>query len=245
MHSIYKGIVTHTRYLPKKHHFKYSITMLFIDLDHLNSAFNKNIFWSYNKSNIGSFNKSDYYTTNNKEIKKSVTDLIKKKIGAKVDGKIFLLTNGKYFGCCFNPVSFYYCFDKSKKLISIVSHITNTPWNEKYAYVHDCKNIKGGTKAFNFNKKFHVSPFMPMNIKYNWKFTEPKDFLYVSMDSFHKDNFNFNATLRLTRKAWTPWALNKILLMFPPTTIRAILAVYWNAFLLILKRTPLYPHPKK
>jgi hypothetical protein len=65
------------------------------------------------------------------------------------------------------------------------------------------------------------------------------------MDSFHKDNFNFNATLRLTRKAWTPWALNKILLTFPPTTIKAILAVYWNAFLLILKRTPFYPHPKK
>ena len=71
---------------------------------------------------------------------------------------------------------------------------------------------------------------MPMDIKYNWKFTEPKDFLYVSMDSFKKDNFNFNATLRLTRKAWTPWALNKILLMFPPTTIRTILAIYWNAF---------------
>ena len=99
-------------------------------------------------------------------------------------------------------------------------------------------------KIFNFDKKFHVSPFMPMDIKYNWKFTEPKDFLYVSMDSFKKDNFNFNATLRLTRKAWTPWALNKILLMFPPTTIRTILAIYWNAFLLTLKRIP-FLQPKK
>ena len=245
MHSIYKGVVTHTRHLPKKHHFKYSITMLFIDLDHITNAFKKNLFWSYNKTNIGSINKSNYYTNKKKEIKKSIVDLIKKRIDTEVDGKIFLLTNGKYFGYCFNPVSFYYCFNKSEKLIAIVSHITNTPWNEKYAYVHDCNNMKGGTKVFNFDKEFHVSPFMPMDIKYNWKFTEPKDFLYVSMDSFNKDNFNFNATLRLTRKAWTPWALNKILLMFPPTTIRTILAIYWNAFLLSLKRIPFYPHPKK
>lgn len=244
MHSIYKGVIQHTRYLPKKHKFKYSITMLFIDLDHIATAFKSNIFWSYNKSNIGSFDDENYYARNNKEVKKSVVLLIKNKIGAKVDGKIYLLTNGKYFGYCFNPVSFYYCFNKSKKLIAIVSHITNTPWSEKYAYVHECKNFKGGTKTFNFDKKFHVSPFMPMDIKYNWKFTEPKDFLYVSMDSFEKNNFMFNATLRLTRKAWTPWALNKILLMFPPTTIRTILTIYWNAFLLLLKRIPFYSHPK-
>ena len=218
--------------------------MLFIDLDHIATAFKSNIFWSYNKSNIGSFDDENYYTRNNKEVKKSVVLLIKNKIGAKVDGKIYLLTNGKYFGYCFNPVSFYYCFNKSKKLIAIVSHITNTPWSEKYAYVHECKNFKGGTKTFNFDKKFHVSPFMPMDIKYKWKFTEPKDFLYVSMDSFEKNNFMFNATLRLTRKAWTPWALNKILLMFPPTTIRTILTIYWNAFLLLLKRIPFYSHPK-
>ena len=218
--------------------------MLFIDLDHIATAFKSNIFWSYNKSNIGSFDDENYYTRNNKEVKKSVVLLIKNKIGAKVDGKIYLLTNGKYFGYCFNPVSFYYCFNKSKKLIAIVSHITNTPWSEKYAYVHECKNFKGGTKTFNFDKKFHVSPFMPMDIKYKWKFTEPKDFLYVSMDSFEKNNFMFNATLRLTKKAWTPWALNKILLMFPPTTIRTILTIYWNAFLLLLKRIPFYSHPK-
>ena len=159
------------------------------------------------------------------------------------NGKIFLLTNGKYFGYCFNPVSFYYCFNNLNKLIAIVSHITNTPWNEKYAYVHDCKSSKGGTKEFNFDKCFHVSPFMPMNIKYNWKYTEPKDFLFVSMNSFEKENFNFNATLRLTKKAWTPWALNKIILMFPPSTFRTIIVIYWNALLLKLKRVPSYPHP--
>ena len=72
MHSIYKGTITHTRHLPKRHHFKYSITMLFIDLDHLINAFNKNLFWSYNRLNIGSLNKLDYYVNNKKEIKRII-----------------------------------------------------------------------------------------------------------------------------------------------------------------------------
>jgi DUF1365 family protein len=243
MHSIYKGTITHTRHLPKKHKFKYSITMLFIDLDDLQSAFKKNFFWSYEKINIGSFLNSDYYVKNNNEISASIKNLVKKEISIKVDGKIYLLTNGRYFGYCFNPVSFYYCFNKKNKMIAIISHITNTPWNEKHAYVHKCKNIKSGTKVFTFNKQFHVSPFMSMNIKYNWVFTDPKDFLYISMDNYEKNTFNFNVTLKLTKKAWSPWALNRILLTFPPQSIWTISAIYWNALILLIKRIRFYPHP--
>jgi len=243
MHSIYKGTITHTRYSPQKHKFRYSTSMLFIDLENINKAFDKNIFWSYNKRNLATFNESDYYVKDNKKILTSIKLLIKNKISVNLKGKIYLLTNAKYFGYCFNPVSFYYCFNESGKLIVIISHITNTPWNEKHAYLHDCRNIKGGSKTFSFNKGFHVSPFMPMNIKYNWSFTEPKDFLYVSMNNYQNSKINFNATLRLTKKAWTPWALNKILLSIPPYSIKTILAIYWNAFLLFIKKTPFYPHP--
>ena len=44
MHSIYKGTITHTRYSPQKHKFRYSTSMLFIDLENINKAFDKNIF---------------------------------------------------------------------------------------------------------------------------------------------------------------------------------------------------------
>ena len=117
MHSIYKGTITHTRYLPKKHKFKYSISMLFIDLENIDTAFDKNIFWSYNKKNLASFNESDYYINNNKKISTSIKLLVKKEIGVNLNGKIYLLTNAKYFGFCFNPVSFYYCFDKLSFLL--------------------------------------------------------------------------------------------------------------------------------
>ena len=155
MHSIYKGTIAHSRHSPKKHNFKYQVSMLYIDLDQLDTAFDKNIFWSYNAFNIGSFNQTNYFTSNGNDVKTSVCELVKEKINLEINGKIFLLTNGKYFGYCFNPVSFYYCFNNLNRLIAIVSHITNTPWNEKYAYVHDCKSSKGGLRS-----SFLISVFM-------------------------------------------------------------------------------------
>ncbi len=51
-------------------------------------------------------------------------------------GPIRLLTHLRYFGYCFNPVSFYYCFDARRDRVeTIVAEITNTPWNERHAYV--------------------------------------------------------------------------------------------------------------
>ena len=47
-----------------------------------------------------------------------------------------LLTHLRYFGHCFNPVSFYYCYDAAGEHVrAVVAHVTNTPWGERHAYV--------------------------------------------------------------------------------------------------------------
>jgi hypothetical protein len=217
--------------------------MLYIDLDKISESFAKNWFWSANKFNLASFKRSDFFGDTKKSIKNSINELLFETLQYKHVGKIFLLTNIRYFGYCFNPVSFYYCEDSKGKLIAIVSHITNTPWDEKYAYVNDCRDIPSSSKHFEFDKAFHVSPFMPMNMKYKWIFSTPKDFLFVSMDNIKKDTLCFNATLKLTKKAWTPQALNRILFLSLPFSIKTIFLIYWNALVLAIKRVKFYPHP--
>ena len=243
MNAIYKGTISHTRFVPKKHTFNYKVNMLYIDLDKISESFAKNWFWSANKFNLASFKRSDFFGDTKKSIKNSINELLFETLQYKHVGKIFLLTNIRYFGYCFNPVSFYYCEDSKGKLIAIVSHITNTPWDEKYAYVNDCRDIPSSSKHFEFDKAFHVSPFMPMNMKYKWIFSTPKDFLFVSMDNIKKDTLCFNATLKLTKKAWTPQALNRILFLSLPFSIKTIFLIYWNALVLGIKRVKFYPHP--
>jgi DUF1365 family protein len=248
---IYTGWVAHQRYSPKKHGFRYRAFMMYLDLDEINLIFINNKLWSYLKPNIEYFKRTDYFGDPNKNLKSEISDLVLNATGKPALGAVRLLTNMRYFGHCFNPVSFYYCFEADGvTLQAIVTHITNTPWGEDYAYVHDFKSNKlvKNTKydvitAFKLDKKFHVSPFMPMEIDYDWAFKLHEAQLFVHMKNFQHGQEIFNATLSLQAQKVTPGALNLLLIQYPFMTMKVVLGIYWNALLLWIKRVPFYSHP--
>ena len=153
-----------------------------------------------------------------------------------------------------NPVSFYYCFNESgETLETIVAEITNTPWKERHQYVlpisgaASADSSAGGAriKSFRFDKDFHVSPFLPMDMQYRWSFTEPVERLFVHMQNFRDGAQLFDATLALRQQPISPAALLGVLFSFPLMTLKVIAAIHWQALRLWLKHTPVYDHPAR
>jgi len=245
---IYKGRVRHTRTQPVVHRFSYSLFLMYLDLDELPELFRKRWFWSTSRPAVARFRRADHLGPPEQPLADSVRDLVQTETGRRPDGPVRLLTNLSYFGYCFNPVSFYYCFEQTgSTLEAIVAEVNNTPWGERHTYVLPCTGPHQPNTAWQFRpeKKLHVSPFMPMDVDYQWGLSRPGSRLNVYMANSRDGKRFFDAAMKLTRAEITAGSLASVLIRFPFMTLQVVLAIYWQAFRLWTKRCPLYVHPRK
>jgi uncharacterized protein len=245
---IYEGRVRHSRSRPARHQFSYRLFLMYLDMDELETLFEKRWFWSSSRPALARFRRGDHIGPEDQPLAEAVQELVEKETGSRPAGPIRLLTNMSYFGYCFNPVSFYYCFSADGQQVEyIVSEVNNTPWGERDTYVMDCRNAAMIESSWRFRptKKMHVSPFMPMEVEYDWVLSKPTDQLSVFMANSQNSVRIFSATMSLHRKPITTWSLSSVLLRFPLQTFKIILAIYWEALRLWIKRCPFYGHPGK
>jgi len=246
--AIFEGRVRHRRMRPAGHEFAYRLFMVYLDLAELDRVFAGRWFWSASRPALARFRRENHLGESRTPLDSAVRDLVGRHTGKRPEGPIRLLTHLSYFGYCFNPVSFYYCFDEDDERVeTIVAEVNNTPWGEHHCYVLGEAMNLGDTKHKRYAppKEMHVSPFMPMDVEYDWRFSEPGRHLAVHMEIARRGEKLFDATLALRRREMTGGSLARVLIVYPLMTLRVIAAIHWQALKLWVKRVPVHDHPAK
>jgi hypothetical protein len=242
---LYRGWVRHRRYGEIPHELRTTLFMLYLDLDELPELFDRYRIASARGRALAEFRRSDHIGDPARTLAAEIRSLVAARTGTSPAGPIRLLTNLRYFGHCFNPVSFYYCYEdpSAERVAAIVAEVTNTPWGERHAYVLPNERPRGSIMRGLFAKEFHVSPFMGMDHTYAWRLTPPGEQLIAHIESERDGAVAFDATLSLAQSQLTPRALARLLARYPLLSLRTIRQIYSNGLRLRLKGATYFPNP--
>jgi len=242
---VYEGTVRHRRYSPFENEFEYELFMMFLPLDEIETVLEDIPGWSADGFAPAWFRNSDHLGPNDQPLHRTIRDLVEERTNFRPGGSVYLLTHLRYFGYCFNPVSFYYCFNDHGRMETVIPEVSNTPWGDLDFYVlpRTSGTERGSFTEFCFDKSFYVSPFMPPDIGYRMKINVPHEHHLIHIDSYRESQRIFDATLKLTKKPFTRRNLTWFLLKHPLMTMKVIGGIYYEALKIWFKESVFYPHP--
>ena len=177
--------------------------MAYLDLDELPRAFDGGLLWSARRPALAWFRRADHLGEG--DLAEAVRALVAERTGRRPQGPVRLLTHLRYFGHCFNPVSFYYCFE-GERVEAVVAHVTNTPWGESHSYVLDARDPRPG-RAWQLPEGAPRLAPDGHGADLRLALTEPGERLSVHISSTGERGTVFDATLSLARRELSPGAL--------------------------------------
>ncbi len=247
--GLYVGRLRHRRFRPRPHSFAYNLFMVLVDVDHVHDQMRRSRLTSVNRFNCASFDDRDHLGDPARPLRERVAADAARHGLEMPDGPLYLLTHLRYLGYNFNPISFYYCCDRAGDVQMVMGEVHST-FGELCTYWLTGADAGRHPRTFRRRvaKTMHVSPFMPMSLDYEFIVTTPGSSLVAHMNTVDRREGtaapNFDATLTLERREWTPRAIRSQLFRVPMMTAKVIGAIHWEAVRLWARGLRVYPHPR-
>jgi DUF1365 family protein len=239
--GLYVGQVTHRRLRPRKHSLRYRTFALLLDLDELSGLDRRLRLFSHNAFNLFSFFDRDY-GCGSAPLRRQI-EAHAARSGLQLDGgRIRLLTMPRILGYAFNPISVYFCDDANGALIAILYEVNNT-FGQRHSYFIPVVAGERGQIQQSCAKQLYVSPFMGMDMVYDFTVIAPKETVSVAIVERDGEGVVLTATQAQHRVELTDAALAKVFFSHPLLTLKVIVGIHFEAFLLWIKGMRLHDRP--
>jgi DUF1365 family protein len=216
----YRTEITHTRRKPFARTFTHTSTISLVDLDDLPDH-----------GPLGTFEARDHLGSPDRTIRANLDDFLTSRGVDVSGGRILMATNARAFGTGFNPISVFWCFDRTRSLAGVVLEVRNT-YGDRHAYLVHPDALGRARTA----KQMYVSPFHGTDGSYDIRVPVPGDRLLVAIRLTTDDGATFSASLSGRRTDVSP-------LRAAPAALRGTLLIRAHGVWLWLRRLPIRPRP--
>ncbi|MDX1619685.1 MAG: DUF1365 domain-containing protein [Nitriliruptorales bacterium] len=242
-----EGTVRHRRHEPREHAFHYGLYHVLLDLDELDRLDSELHGFGHNRPAPTSFHDADHLDDTDESVRNKLARWVASQGRELPAGRVLLWTNLRVLGYVFNPVSWYFCYSPDDELELVVAEVNNT-FGERYCYLLDDLSWDRGALQAQRAKRFHVSPFLPVDgLDYTFRFRPPDGdkTVVAHMDVHEPDGQRvFDATLAERPEPLTTRSLWGAVVRHPLVTVMTIVRIYWQALKLWGKRVPFFSKPE-
>jgi len=238
---LYECDVMHARFAPRIHRFSYRIFLFAIDLDELPALDRHLRLFSQESRNIYGFRDRDYLPTDHPRggsLKQRVHACLAERGVDAAGGRVLLVTLPRVAGYLFNPVSFYFCFDRYGAPLAAIPEVTNTFREMKPFFLGPETRRPDGTFHLRVPKHFYVSPFSDVDVDFDFNLSVPGDRLRIQIDDYVDGERTLTSTLTGPALPLTDGRLAWFTVLYPLITLKIVAAIHWHALRLYLKKLP-------
>lgn len=244
--SLYVGTVLHRRMRPRQHRLRYRVFWLLLDLGEIDALDARLRLFSRNRFNLFGFRDRDYGEGTAEPLRAQVERHLAAAGLAPDGGAIRLLTMPRILGYAFNPLSVYFCHRRDGGLAAILYEVNNT-FGERHSYLIpvDAAAVAeaGGTIRQSTRKRFYVSPFIDMEMDYEFRVLPPAERVAIAIAGKDAEGPIISAALSAGRLPLTDAALGRVFLTHPLLTLKVVAGIHFEALLIWLKGVRLRRRP--